>query len=220
MQLQLEDLFPELDRLQSLYGDRDSLPVYGAGCISRPRMVLIFINPTARNISSRPSWSGMRAPWLGTKNIWKLFFRLKLIGPEDFRHTQTLPSDGWPEAFARRLYRRISENGVYVTNLAKCTQIDARPLPDKIFRAYMESMHREIISLHPDKIIAFGGQVSSLILGKKIKVSTLAGSVEDLVIDNIHFAFHPVWYPVGQGMRNMDKSFKLLRRLLRSENSL
>jgi len=60
---------------------------------------------------------------------------------------------------------------VFITNLGKCTQIDARPLPDKVFKEYLELMEKEISIVNPKVIILFGNQVSSIVLNEKISVS-------------------------------------------------
>ena len=41
--------------------------------------VLLFMNPTGKNIASDKSWKGRKSPWLGTKNIWGLFYKVGLL---------------------------------------------------------------------------------------------------------------------------------------------
>ena len=40
------------------------------------------MNPTGKNIASDKSWKGRKSPWLGTKNIWKLFYKVDLLFKE------------------------------------------------------------------------------------------------------------------------------------------
>lgn len=205
--LQLPQFFPLLDKLQSCYGDTSLRAAYGAGCIKHPKICMIFMNPTARTLSTLPEWPGLRAPWIGTKNIWKLFYALKLITKADFSKTQTQKLDQWTPDFALHLYQSIAAQDVYVTSMGKCAQLDARPLPDEVFRAYLEQTYEEILLLQPQKIVTFGNQVSSILLQKKVSVSQYEGSTyEDLAIRGNLFSVYPTYYPVGLGLRNIDKA--------------
>ena len=85
----------------------------------------------------------------------------------------------------------------------KATQIDARSLPDSIFREYLGIFHQEIETIKPKVIITFGNQVSSILLDKKIKVSEYRKKFETLNINGKTYKVFPVYYPVGQGMRNI-----------------
>jgi len=49
--IQLTQLFKAFDILQQIHGDKKLLSVYGAGCIQRPKIFLLFMNPTGKNIS-------------------------------------------------------------------------------------------------------------------------------------------------------------------------
>ena len=70
--MQLTKLHKSFDILQSKFGVNNLNAIYGAGETKSPRLCFIFMNPTGRNISSVKNWRGIRAPWLGTKNIWIL----------------------------------------------------------------------------------------------------------------------------------------------------
>lgn len=37
------------------------------------------MNPTGKNIASSKSWKGLKSLWIGTKNIWDLFYKLKIL---------------------------------------------------------------------------------------------------------------------------------------------
>lgn len=213
-QLQLIKFFPYFDKLQIIYGDKNLSAIYGAGCIIRPKLFFVFMNPTAKNISSKESWQGIRAPWLGTKHVWKIFSKLKLMSDSLFNLTQKLTSDEWTNEFALQLYTELADNRVYVTNLAKCTKINAKPLRNSTFNKYMNLMISEIRKINPAKIITFGNLVSSRLLGKNIKVSRYGGLCEELSLGHKHkFKVYPVHYPVGQGMRNIHKAIEIIERV-------
>lgn len=108
-----------------------------------------------------------------------------------------MKADEWTETFARELYEEIAAKKVYITNLAKCTQADARPLPDKVFKEYLALTLEEIAIIQPKHIITLGNQVSSIIMNKSIKVSDYKKNEHEmLTIDNKEYKLYPVFYPV------------------------
>ena len=106
-------------------------------------------------------------------------------------------------AFAEKVYQKVAENNIYITNLSKATQIDARPLPNDVFRKYLDIFKEEIDTVQPKVIITFGNQVSSVLLDQNIKVGEYRKRYELLEINDKKYRVFPVYYPVGQGMRNM-----------------
>ena len=74
--MKIEDLKVEYDKLQKRYGAKELDSIYNGGCEDNPDICFVFMNPTGRNIASDKSWEGRKSPWLGTKNIWKLFFSI------------------------------------------------------------------------------------------------------------------------------------------------
>lgn len=123
--MQLEILHKKFNSLQLLYGDRSLKPIYGAGCLKNPKVMFIFMNPTAKNISAHKSWKGLRAPWLGTKNVWNIFHELKLLSGASFKKIQKMGPGEWTIDFASSIYSELKNKKVFITNLAKCTQLDA-----------------------------------------------------------------------------------------------
>lgn len=216
--LQLTSLHPDFDFLQQSFGDANLKSIYGAGDIHNPDIMLIFMNPTGKNRASQSDWSGLQAPWIGTKNIWKLLFQTGIIDDSTFKQTQQLKSSEWSEQFALDLYNSIAEKKVYITNFAKCTQIDARPLNNKVFKSYRELLLKEIALVKPSKIITFGNQVSENLLQKKISVKDYqVGEYEEIEVSGQSFKVFPCYYPVGQGQRNMPLAVKRIGNVMKFE---
>lgn len=213
MNLQIKSFFKELDKLQKLYGDKSLSAIYGAGCVNNPKYFFLLMNPTARNVSVFSDWKGIRAPWLGTKNIWKLLLGLNLIFQKTFGATQSLKASEWTPGFSKKLYQELAKNKVYLTSLAKCTQKDARPLPNKVFKEYLRQTRDEICKTKPESVISFGNQVSSILLGKNIRVSEYTNKSEKIIINNMAFRVYPAYYPVGQGLRNMKLAVKRIKSI-------
>ena len=199
----IRDLCTEYDRLHVKYGGRGLEPIYFGGKSEEPEMCFVFMNPTSRNIAAAAGWAGVRAPWIGTKNIWKLFYKLALLDGELYNDIQRRKPNEWDEEFAERVYGEVERRGYFVTNLAKCTQPDARALHNRVFCEYLPIFEREMALVRPKKIVTFGNQVSSIFLGKKIEVSKCRGVSFEKIIDGETYSVWPTYYPVGQGMRNM-----------------
>jgi len=215
MKLQLDCLKNELDKLQRIYGNSKLHAIYGAGCIKNPKYLLLFMNPTSKNIASFSKWTGLRAQWIGIKNIWKLFYSIGILDNDDFIKIKNGSKDIWTNQFVIDLYTKLSKKSVYITNLAKCTQDNAHNISDKVFKIYLENTLKEIEIINPQNIISFGNQVSSILLGKKTKVSDYVKKEKEVLkIHNKNFIVYPSYYPVGQGMRNIKKVIKRLKNIL------
>ena len=80
--MKINELNAEYDKLQQKYGAKDLNSIYNGGCINSPNICFVFMNPTGKNIASDPNWQGRRSPWIGTKNIWKLFYKVGLLDEE------------------------------------------------------------------------------------------------------------------------------------------
>lgn len=54
--MQLTHLFPTFDALQKIYGEKTLDAIYGCGKIDKPKVCLVFMNPTARNAAANKQW--------------------------------------------------------------------------------------------------------------------------------------------------------------------
>ena len=77
--MELEDLAKEYDKFQKKYGANELDSIYNGGCAINPDICFVFMNPTKRNIASSKEWKGLKSPWIGTKNIWDLFYKIDLL---------------------------------------------------------------------------------------------------------------------------------------------
>ncbi len=204
----LKDIFLQYDKLQDQYGDKKLNAIYGGGCTNEPDLCLVFVNPTARNKTCNKSWGGIRYPWLTTKQIWSFLSKCGLFDEQLNNIIQSKKPQDWDEEFCERVYDEVKDKKLYITNLAKCTQIDARPLPDEIFNNYVDLLKQEIGVIKPKKVILFGNQVASVVLGRKIAVSTCRKQQFDLVVEGKKLAAYAVFYPVGNGRFNIDKAIE------------
>lgn len=200
--MNLGALKDDYDQMQAQYGAPHLHSIYFGGCVHRPKLCLVFMNPTARNIATRLEWPGIRAPWVGTKNVWNFFARIGVISSEIHAQIQAIKGTDWTPEFAQAVYNDVARRGVFITNLAKCAQIDARPLPDAVFEQYRAHLLRELQIVQPKDVVLFGNQVSSIILRQKISVS----QCRQIKFAQDGQSFWPVFYPVGNGFMNIDKA--------------
>lgn len=206
--MQLEDLKVEYDILQSKYGAKELDSIYNGGCTENPDICFVFMNPTGRNIASSKEWKGIKSPWIGTKNIWDLFYSLNLMDEKIYEKIKKIKGSEWTEKFAEEVYDDVKEHKYFITNLGKCTQIDARLLPDSVYEEYLNLLKKEIEIIKPKVIILFGNQVSSIVLNKKISVSQCRKQLFTDKINNNDYKFYCVYYPVGNGRFNINKSIE------------
>ena len=202
--MMLEELYEKYDRLQKKYGDKSLHSIYFGGKKENPSICFVFMNPTAGNIAAEKDWDGPRYPWLGKKNIWKLFNKLELLDDNILEEIESKKKLDWTKEFSEKVYKNIENHDIYITNLAKCTQIDARPLKDDYYKAYLKLFMKEMSIVKPKRIVLFGNQVSSIVLGEKIKVS----EVRRKKFEYNGYEMYSVFYPVGNGRFNMDKSIE------------
>lgn len=215
--MNLEDLKKEYDKLQLKYGAKELTSIYNGGCDNNPDICFIFMNPTGKNIASDKSWKGRKSPWLGTKNIWKLFYSVNLLSEDTFEKIQTKKAKDWDYEFCDYVYDEITRNKIFITNLGKCTQIDARSLSDNILSKYLDLLLKEIDIVNPKIIITFGNQVSSIVLNEKISVSENRKIEHILETSKKKYKVYPVYYPVGNGIFNIDKAIEDIKWILKNE---
>jgi len=212
----LENLNKEYDKLQLKYGDRNLDSIYNGGCTDNHNICFVFMNPTGRNIASSKEWDGLKLPWIGTKNIWVLFFEIGLLDIGIYKKIKSIKGSEWTKEFALEVYENV-EKYKYLTNLGKCTQIDARPLPDSIYKQYLNLLEREIAIVNPKVVILFGNQVSSIVLDEKISVSACRKKLFEKIINGKVYKCYSVYYPIGNGRFNINKAIEDIKWIINTE---
>lgn len=212
--MKIEELNVEYDKLQKIYGAKELMSIYNGGCTKNPNICFVFMNPTGRNIASYPEWKGRRSPWIGTKNIWKLFYKIGLLDEEIYQEIISKKPQEWDEDFADIVYSNVEKHKYFITNLGKCTQTDARILPNSVYSQYLDLLCKEIEIINPKIIITLGNQVSSIVLDKNISVSQCRKQSFSKKIGKKNYKIYPVYYPIGNGMMNIDKAIEDLKFII------
>lgn len=214
--MKISDLNSEYDRLQREYGAKELTSIYNGGCTNSPDICFVFMNPTGRNIASSPDWKGRRSPWIGTKNIWKLFYQIGLLDERIYKEIQSKKPQEWDEKFADIVYDDVEQHNFFITNLGKCTQVDERVLPNSVYSQYLDLLFKEIEIIAPKIIITFGNQVSSIVLNRNISVSQCRKQSFPLSIAEKNYNVYPVYYPIGNGMMNIEKAIEDLEYIIKA----
>lgn len=212
--MKVKDLYKEYDKLQKKYGAEELDSIYNGGLEENPDICFVFMNPTGRNIASSKDWKGRKSPWIGTKNIWDLFYSVGLQDEKIYRKIKSIKAEEWTEEFADKVYQDVEKHRYFITNLGKCTQIDARIVKDNVYKKYLELLEKEIEIINPKVIILFGNQVSSIVLNEKISVSASRKKLYQKNINGKTYKFYSVYYPIGNGRFNIDKSIEDIKWII------
>jgi len=211
----MQKLIKRYDELQDIYGSKELNSVYGGGCNKNAKVALVFMNPTKRNIATDKSWTGLKAQFLGTKQVWDFITKCGLFNEELNKVIQSMKSSEWTPEFCEKVYNEVEKQGLWITNLAKCTQDDARPLPDEVFIQYKDLLKEELKLVNPEKIFFFGNQVASIMLDEKITVSTTRKKKFNLNIDDNVYDSYAIYYPIGNGRFNQHKAIEDIKQILK-----
>lgn len=212
--MKLEDLKAKYDKLQKKYGAKELDSIYNGGCAKNPNICFVFMNPTGRNIASSKEWKGIKSPWVGTKNIWDLFYQLELMDEGIYKKIKEYKPTDWTEEFAKQVYEEVEKHQYFITNLGKCTQVDARVIPNSVYEEYLDLLEQEIEMINPKVVILFGNQVSSIVLKQKISVSQCRKQLFTKDINGKEYKFYSVYYPIGNGRFNIDKSIEDIKYIM------
>ncbi len=206
--MKISDLNKEYDLLQLKYGAPELHSIYNGGCETNPEICFVFMNPTGKNIASYSDWDGIHSPWVGTKIIWDLFMAVNIFDKQLYYEIKEKKAADWTPEFAEAVYSCVKKHKLFITNLAKCTQVDAKPLLNRVYEQYLPLLQKEIDIIRPKVIILFGNQVSTVFLGQGISVSKCRKTVfQKEIYGNIYECF-PVFYPVGNGRSNIGKAIE------------
>lgn len=102
----------------------------------------------------------------------------------------------------------MKRNKMFITDLGKCMQIDARPIQNLVYEKYLNLLKKEIEIVNPRVIILFGNQVSTVFLKEKTSVSLCRKKEFTKVINGKEYKCYSIFYPVDNGRFNTDKSIE------------
>ncbi len=213
--LELKNLYQKIDRCIFCKKNRNPLQhIHGYGSI-RPRLMLILINPTYRNVSSAPGYSGLRFPFIGVRHFWKVLADGGLINKKIGYALP--PRSAWHLKHTEATQKELFKNKLFLTNIVKCCYNHPHYPEKKIIQEQLQFLKKELQIVKPKYIIAFGGLVYKVLTGKNIVLSkywrnssrkkeALKEKISGLAIPVI-----PSYYPIARG--NPKKAAAILRNI-------
>lgn len=209
--MKLQKLYREVDGCKFCKAERNTLQhIHGYGAMN-PKLMLILINPTYRNLSSDPKYRGARFPFIGVRQFWKVLAEGGLM---DRNVAFGLPTRGeWSNRHTEQIKKELIKNKLFLTNIVKCCY-NHSTYPDKnVIKNQLKLLAEEIRIVKPKKIMAFGGLVYKTLTGKSIKlVDYWNGPQEQVVevISGLGISVMPCYFPIGRG--NPRKAAEILRK--------
>ena len=138
-----------------------------------------------------------------------------MLDEEIYNDIMSRKPQEWNEEFADIVYDNVEKHNYFITNLGKCTQVDARVIPNSVYSQYLNLLCKEIEIINPKTIITLGNQVSSIVLNKNISVSQCRKQNFLKDIAGREYKVYPVYYPIGNGMMNIEKAIEDLNYIIR-----
>lgn len=199
------------------FSENKLMPILGNGRISKPKFMFVFINPTVRNISSDKTWKGPRFPFIGTKQVWRVFQKAGLFD-EQLLAKINADSD-WSVEFTEQVLDFLKNKSFYFTNLVKWTGHDAS-LPDSgKIKLFLPVLEKEIEIVKPEYIVTFGLLPFENLVKRKIKLSDYYDNVMQtkkvncfkINVGGIETNVVPCYFPIGRG--NPKRAVEILKLL-------
>jgi len=220
VEARLQTLWNLVDDCDECKQDQNVLQhIHGGGQENNPKVMFVFINPTHRNISSRPEYSGPRIPFLGTREIWKVFVDAGLLDPTVIERIR----NGWDRNIIDTVICTIRNAGFYLTNIVKCTQPDARLPTKKTIKKKQDIFLKELEAVNPKLVVAFGTLPFEALSGTKLKLndhyekqmkSDKLITYPTIPVSGKSYNMYPCYFPVGRGDRK--RAVELLQVLRRN----
>lgn len=215
----LEDLRAAIDECHRCAQERNPLRhIYGDGMARSPDFCFVLINPTHSNISSHPSYRGLRFPFIGVRSFWRVLNRAGFIQDAVMAAVEHTP---WQEETTRVVLEELQRQRIYLTNLVKCAQPHPNVPARSVFLEDMPLFRREMSLVMPLVIVAFGQLTTRILTGEQLHFGQhfrrfLAdqNSVAPLLYklsDTESIPVMPNYFPVGRG--NPRLAVEVLKRL-------
>ena len=118
MKISLEKLYKKVDECGFCKASRNKLQhIHGFGAMN-PKLMLILINPTHRNISSAPDYKGFRFPFIGVRQFWKVLADGGLVNKK-VAYDLPLRAE-WSGEHTKLIQNELLKNKLFLTNIVKC----------------------------------------------------------------------------------------------------
>ena len=216
-------VFRKFDECQTCQRNKNPLQhILGVGKTQRPKLALVLINPTYRNLSSKPTWRSYRFPFIGVRHFWKVLSKADIVSENLLRE---IYENIWSKEVLKKIIKELEAKGVYLTNLIKCAANNpAYPAKDLIHNQ-MTLFIEEMNAVRPQRIITFGLLPFEVLTGRSIRLSDYFSRLiegergRDEAFDpslplNFETKIYPCYFPAGRG--NPKRATEMLRYYLKN----
>lgn len=173
--------------------------IHGFGSLNA-RCMLVLINPTYRNISSAPDYQGPRFPFIGVRQFWRV---LGESGFVDASIARSLPlRNQWTRAHTALVQKELLRNRLFLTNIVKCCYPHGNYPAQEVITAQKDILGKEIRSVRPKRIVAFGALTFKVLTGKAITLSAYRYKESKIFYESLSGLGTPVipcYFPTGRG---------------------
>lgn len=210
----LKNIYERVDECKFCKAEDNLLQhIHGFGA-SNPKLMLILINPTYRNISSDPAYRGARFPFIGVRQFWKVLADGGLI---DKKIAYNLPvRTGWKSEHTKQIQKELIGNKLFLTNIVKCCYGHSLYPQNKVIADQLKLLAEEIKIVRPKTIVAFGGLVYKTLTGRNIKLAEYWKGREKgknfEIISGLKIPVIPCYFPIGRG--NPKKAAEVMKKFL------
>lgn len=95
------------------------------------------MNPISRNIALNKKWKGLKSPWIGTINIWDLFYSVELLDEDIYKKIKVIKGSECTTEFANEVYKNIKKYKYFITNLDKIKEkLFEKKINGKVYKFY------------------------------------------------------------------------------------
>lgn len=211
----LQKLYQQVDRCKFCKTEGNKLQhIHGFGAMN-PKLMLVLINPTYRNLSSAPEYRGNRFPFIGVRQFWRVLADGGLISE---KVAFNLPSKAeWSGKHSKQVENELFGNKLFLTNVVKCCYNHSAYPDSEVIKNQRNLLAQEIKLVNPKKIVAFGTLVYQILTGQPIKLSEYWNRENKIrereIITGLGMTVIPCYFPIGRG--NPRKAVEILRKLAR-----
>jgi hypothetical protein len=188
----------------------------GGGCDFQPDLMLVFINPTVRNITAHADWDGVRFPFASKPKLWQILAETGWISSD---LPERMAALGPTPAMVDRLVTETRECKLYLTNAVKCVDGGSNlPAPARVAVAW-SILQAEIALVQPRYIVAFGLIPFRLLTGHNVRLADELWQAQQgypafypshSIVGQTYSVF-PCYFPTGRG--NPVAASRMLRAL-------
>lgn len=210
----LQKLYKQIDKCKFCKAARNKLRhIYGFGAMN-PKLMLILVNPTYRNLSCGPKYKGARFPNIGVRQFWRVLADGGLISKKIAAALP--PRAGWKNGHTKSIQGELTKNKLFLTNAVKCCYSHSEYPTKNVIESQLKFLSKEIRIVNPKKIVAFGALVYKTLTGKSLKLADYwkkKRRLETEKISGLNISVTPCYFPIGRG--NPKKAAEILRSIAR-----